>query len=160
MGDRGKALCDAIRRIDLVGGTSVIRTSAVYETDPWGDIPQDPYYNAVAEIRSSLSPKELLDEVLRIERDMGRVREIKYGPRRIDIDILFYGDLVLERDALQLPHPMIPERNFVLIPLAELNPALLHPVEQRTVDELRKQCTDNGGIRKTDIRLWPETRTI
>ena len=159
MGDRGEALRDAVRRIGQREETAMLPCSSVYETDPWGDVPQDAYLNTVAEIRTSLQPEKLLQSLLDIERDMGRVREVKYGPRRIDIDILFFGETVLEGTEIIIPHPRIAERNFVLIPLEELRPELLHPVMQSTVAELRALCSDSGGISKTDIRLWPETAT-
>lgn len=159
IGDRDEALREAVRRIDQIAGTDVLRSSSVYETEPWGGIPQDAYLNAAVEIRTVLQTEALLNALLEIESSMGRERDQKYGPRRIDIDILFFGDLVLEHVRLNVPHARIAERNFVLVPLEELDPDLLHPVLQRTIAELRVQCTDTGDIRKTGIRLWPDTAT-
>lgn len=101
-------------------GISVTRISAIYETDPVSSIPQGRFLNGVAEIETKLSPIHLLKELNRIEKDLGRVRMIKDGPREIDLDILYYGDKTVRGEDLNIPHPRIQEREFVLRGLREL----------------------------------------
>ena len=122
IGDRYTNIKNAVSALELVPGVSVIRESAVYETEPWGYTDQDGFYNNVIEVETEKSPQALLGICLGIEAGMGRIREFKYGPRVIDLDLLFYEDRVLDTEELKLPHPLIGERDFVLVPLAELFP--------------------------------------
>lgn len=120
MGNRAENINSAVESLSLVPGVSVLRVSDLYETTPWGITQQRNFYNNVVEIETELSPNALLGACLGIEAAMGRVRELKNGPRIIDIDVLVYEDAVSDTKELQLPHPRIGERNFVLVPLKEL----------------------------------------
>ena len=120
IGDRYKNIEDALECLSLVPGIKVLRTSSVYETEPWGYTEQRSFYNSVAEIETTLTPNALLGVCLGIEAGMGRVREFKNGPRIIDMDVLVCEGVSSDTEELKLPHPRIGERAFVLIPLKEL----------------------------------------
>lgn len=120
IGDRYKNIEDAYGSLSLVPGITILRKSSVYETKPWGYEDQPNFYNSVVEIETSLSPNALLGVCLGVEGAMGRVRQFKNGPRIIDIDVLVYEGAVSNTPELQLPHPRIGERAFVLVPLKEL----------------------------------------
>jgi 2-amino-4-hydroxy-6-hydroxymethyldihydropteridine diphosphokinase len=115
--------------------THLLRLSPVYETDPVGP-PQPPYLNMVAELETELSPKGLLAEMLRVEKALGRERRERWGPRTLDLDLLLYGDLVLEEEGLSVPHPRLHERAFVLVPLLDLLPEGRHPLLGQSFAEL------------------------
>jgi 2-amino-4-hydroxy-6-hydroxymethyldihydropteridine diphosphokinase len=115
--------------------THLLRLSPVYETDPVGP-PQPPYLNMVAELETELSPKGLLAEMLRVEKALGRERRERWGPRTLDLDLLLYGDLVLEEAGLSVPHPRLHERAFVLVPLLDLLPEGRHPLLGQSFAEL------------------------
>lgn len=118
----------ALSRLAGKGGIEVLRTSSFYQTPPWGDERQDDFINAVVQIETSLEPVGLLRELQSVEDLMGRKRSSRrWGPRLIDIDLLLYGDQQLNMDGLEVPHPRMHERAFVLIPLAELEPGLEIP---------------------------------
>jgi 2-amino-4-hydroxy-6-hydroxymethyldihydropteridine diphosphokinase len=113
------------RAADLIGA---LRLSSLRETEPWGYADQPMFINAVAELDTALSPRGLLDRLLEVERELGRVREgPRYGPRTIDLDLLLYGDAIVDEPGLTVPHPRLPERAFVLEPLFELDPGLFVP---------------------------------
>lgn len=124
LGDRDGSLRFAVERLTSAGGVRVLRSSSVYETDPVGGPEQPPYRNAVIEVESELAPHELLDRCLSIEVERGRVRQERWGPRVLDVDLLEGSDggmpVVVDDDRLTVPHPRMDERAFVLIPLAEL----------------------------------------
>lgn len=122
MGDRYDNIRTAVEAVDLVPGVKVIRRSSVYETEPWGYTEQAGFYNNVIEVESEKTPAALLGICLGIEAGMGRVRQFKYGPRVIDLDLLIYEGAVSDTEELKLPHSLIGERDFVLIPLQELFP--------------------------------------
>ena len=124
IGDRYTNIEYAVSALGLVPGVSVIRQSSVYETEPWGYTEQNGFYNNVIEVETEKSPQALLGICLGIEAGMGRIREFKYGPRIIDLDLLIYEGATSDTDELKLPHPLIGERDFVLIPLAELFPTM------------------------------------
>ena len=129
LGERERTIAAALRRIDEDERTSLLRSTVPIETDPVGYTDQPRFFNAVASLATTRSPRELLDLLLQIERDLGRVRGEgpRYGPRTIDLDLLLYGDETIDEDALELPHPRLHERRFVLEPLAELDPGLVVP---------------------------------
>jgi 2-amino-4-hydroxy-6-hydroxymethyldihydropteridine diphosphokinase len=138
---------DALSRLAAIDGISILRISSFYITPPWGDQQQDDFINAVAEIETSLEPVSLLRKFQSIEQMMGRKRSSRqWGPRLIDIDLLLYGDRQIELDELEVPHPRMHERAFVLVPLAELDPDLAIP--GRGPVENCLQQIDCGGIRR------------
>jgi len=145
IGEREAQLRDAIQRLERAG-VQVVRESSVYETEPQ-DLRDQPWFlNMVLEIETSLSPIELLARIQEIEKSMGRKREVPKGPRNIDIDILLYGESVVETDDLQIPHPRLAQRRFVLEPLAELAPDLRHPQSNRTMRDLLSERGDSHLI--------------
>lgn len=141
MGDRAANLALAS---ELIAGQcgEVIAASPIYETAAWGKSDQPSFYNQALAIHTMLSPRQLLRHVLRIEKKMGRIREEKYGPRIIDIDILLYNQEVHRYPLLKLPHPELPNRRFALTPLAAIAPDLVHPVLKKTIAELLAECQD------------------
>jgi 2-amino-4-hydroxy-6-hydroxymethyldihydropteridine diphosphokinase len=134
-GDREEMLRAALRLLEWPG-LHVARVSPVYETEPQDFKDQPWFLNVVAEVQTELFPRQLLSRVHRIERQLGRRRSIPKGPRTIDIDILLYGESVIDSPDLVVPHPRMTERRFVLQPLSDLAPDLRHPVLRRTVREL------------------------
>jgi len=136
LGDRLGNLIEAAHQIKLIKDTVITRYSSVYETDPWGDEDQPDFFNAVIEIETAIGCCDLLQQLLNIEDYMGRVRERKWGPRVIDLDILLYGNRIIEITELKIPHPLMQERNFVLIPMVELVPNLVHPLLKKTIQSL------------------------
>jgi 2-amino-4-hydroxy-6-hydroxymethyldihydropteridine diphosphokinase len=147
MGDRVSRLVQARKEIEKQIGP-VEKASALYETAAWGNTGQPSFLNQVLRAETTLSPEEVLEGVLRIETSMGRVRTEKWGPREIDIDILFYDMEVVNRKNLTIPHPEIPHRRFVLEPLAEITPHLVHPVLGVDMETLLKQTTDSLPVRR------------
>lgn len=142
VGDRAAYIELARRELAALPGTSLVRFSAVYETEPVGPVAQGAFLNAAAELNTSLDPFELLDEIVRIEQLAGRPpeeRRVKWGPRTLDLDILLFGSRVISHDELVVPHPMMHERWFQLKPLADLDPAVVHPVLEMTVGDLLKE---------------------
>lgn len=124
LGDREAMLRAAIAALDATPDVRVTAVSSLYETPPWGPVPQGPYLNACVALDTTLSPRELLTLCLAIERDHGRERAIRWGPRTLDIDVLLYGDEAIDEEGLIVPHPRMTERAFVLVPLAEIAPEL------------------------------------
>jgi 2-amino-4-hydroxy-6-hydroxymethyldihydropteridine diphosphokinase len=135
VGDREANLEAALARLPAAG-VRVTRVSPVYETEPVDSTAQRWFFNQVTEAETDLFPLQLLARLQHIERALGRVRTVAKGPRTIDIDILLYGQAVVRRPELEIPHPRMAERRFVLAPLADLAPDLRHPVTRRTVREL------------------------
>ena len=147
MGDREAFLEKAAKAIEEKCGT-VLTRSSIYETAAWGKQDQEPFLNQVLMIRTRLEPLQLLKTLLRIEEKLGRKREIKYGPRLIDIDILFFGNKIVREHHLVIPHPEMQNRRFVLEPLAEIAPEKIHPVFHRTISRLLADCTDPLAVNK------------
>ncbi len=148
IGDRKKNLETAAALIEKEIG-SIINSSKIYETDAWGITEQAAFYNQIHLIETEFSAKEVLDKILNIEEKMGRVRTIKNAARIIDIDILFFNDEIINEPNLIVPHPQIINRRFVLMPLNELAPKMIHPVYQKSINELLQLCTDE--LRATPI---------
>lgn len=145
LGDRKENLRKAIEAIALK--LSVCKQSSIYETAAWGYTDQPDFLNQVIEVETGLTPLRLLNFLKRTEVELGRIENFRYGPRLIDIDILFYDDLVKNTSRLQIPHPRIPERAFVLVPLNEIAPSLEHPVLGKTITELLEDVPDKAGVR-------------
>ena len=149
LGDRESHLRQAL---SLLGeSVRITAVSSVYETEPWGYTEQPHFLNMACRIRTSLAPNELLALAQDVECRLGRVRTVRYGPRTIDVDILLYGDLVMDTPDLCIPHPGIPERAFVLAPLAEIADEVEHPVLKRTIGAL----LEGAPGRETVVRLGP-----
>ena len=147
LGDRVKNLKEAIKRMEESGKVSIKKISSVYETEPVGYENQPRFLNLVLQTQTSLDPHPLLEQLLSIEEQMGRKREGKWGPRNIDIDILFYDDLMVNSVELTIPHPRMHERRFILVPLAQIAPKLLHPFLKKNVTELLESCEDNSEVK-------------
>lgn len=150
LGNREQNLLEALRRLRTK--VAVVAVSSPYDTEPLDYQDQPPFINAVCQIATSLSPQELLACVKEIEGAMGRQPSVPKGPRLIDIDILFYDNIEMESESLTLPHAAAAERAFVLAPLAEVAPHLLHPGRQRTVMQLLAEVSGKQRIAK---REWP-----
>lgn len=144
IGNRERHLAEAIDRLAALPTTTVNAVSSVYETDPWGDPEQPPFLNLVTRLRTALEPTELLSQVKRIELALGRRPRYRWGPREIDIDLLLAENLVINTPELTVPHPLLYVRQFVLVPLAELDPELLLP-DGSTVSS---HLTGDGSVRR------------
>jgi 2-amino-4-hydroxy-6-hydroxymethyldihydropteridine diphosphokinase len=143
LGDPRAAMRAALRVLDGDPATQLVRVSSLYRTPPWGKTDQPDFLNAVAELRTTLSPRALLELCLSAEASLHRVRDERWGPRRIDLDILLYGDLEIDEEGLRVPHPRMLERAFVLVPLGEIAPEL--NIRGEAVEE-HLAGLDRGGI--------------
>jgi 2-amino-4-hydroxy-6-hydroxymethyldihydropteridine diphosphokinase len=151
LGNRAENLSMAIEMISKVKGIEILRISKTYETSPAGYESQPDFLNCAIEIETSLSSSDLLKKLLEIETEMGRVRVIKWGPRSIDIDILFYSDNVVDTSELTIPHPEIQNRAFVLAPLNDLAPYLVHPVSKKNIEQLLEEIGSSGIKKVMDL---------
>ncbi|MCK4325922.1 2-amino-4-hydroxy-6-hydroxymethyldihydropteridine diphosphokinase [bacterium] len=142
LGDRRGNIKEAIDSLRAVDSIEVKKISSVYETEPEGLKDQPHFLNCALEVETKLSPGELLAGLKAIEGQMGRSRGKRWGPRIIDLDILLYGDLVMKEADLEIPHPLLPERLFVLSPLCEIAPEIIHPALGRSIRDLRKQLEE------------------
>lgn len=140
LGERETNLAEARRRIQRY--CRIISESALYQTAAWGAENQPDFINQVIEVETQLPPKELLRELLLTELELGRERIVKWGPRTIDLDLLLYGDTVVNDADLTIPHPGIPHRMFTLAPFAEIAPDVVHPTLNKTIAALRDTCPD------------------
>jgi 2-amino-4-hydroxy-6-hydroxymethyldihydropteridine diphosphokinase len=153
LGERQKYLNDAAKALAGVSATKVIWTSGIYETAPYGKADQANFLNAAVEIETELNPSQLFDEVKRIEKSLGRTSTERWGPREIDIDILVYDGLVFEDERIKVPHPELENRRFVLVPLREIAPDLVHPINGMKISELASSCKDDGRVVKTSYHM-------
>jgi len=131
---------------DKIG--TILYSSKVYETAAWGIEDQPDFLNQVITLNTHIDPQSLLEKLLSIETALGRQRKVKWGERIIDLDILFYGDEVIDDEHLTVPHPGIPSRRFTLLPLQEIAPKLIHPTLNKTIEELLAECPDK-------LEVWP-----
>jgi len=136
LGNREEMLQHAIALLSAADGVEVLAVAELRETDPVGVVDQPPFLNGAAAVDTTLSARELLDTLLAIERSLGRVRAERWGPRTIDLDLLLYGDEIVDEPGLRVPHPHLHERRFALEPLAELDPELAIPGRARVSDAL------------------------
>lgn len=148
VGDRAPMVDRAIEALDAASDIDVVARASLYETEPVGPVDQPWFLNTVVEIRTTLAPHDLLTQLKEIERDLGRRQHgRRWGPREIDLDLLLYGDSIVETSELVVPHPELPRRRFALAPLAELAPDAVHPGLGRSVERLLRECADEKGVR-------------
>jgi 2-amino-4-hydroxy-6-hydroxymethyldihydropteridine diphosphokinase len=158
LGDRLSTLRAAVRRLGAAPGVRVAAVSPVYEAAAHtlaGQAPQPDFLNAVARLETGLEPAALLHVLLEVEETLGRRRAERWAARPLDLDLLLYGDRVIEEPGLHVPHPRLPERRFVLAPLADLAPDLPVPGAAATVGELLARCPDAAPLARTALRLLP-----
>jgi 2-amino-4-hydroxy-6-hydroxymethyldihydropteridine diphosphokinase len=141
IGDKSRNLMRAMERLDAMFGIP-LEVSSVMETPPWGKTDQDSFLNMALVYSSNIKPAVLLDSILNLEIDLGRVRQEKWGPRLIDIDIIFYGNMVYQSDVLEIPHPYMHQRKFVLEPLMEIIPDFVHPLLEKKVSVLLQDLVE------------------
>lgn len=146
VGDRLGHLREAVRRLETLG--RVVSVSSFYETEPVEFIEQEWFLNSVAALETARAPEELMTALLEIEREMGRLRIHHKGPRKIDLDILLWGELVVDLPGLKIPHPAMHERRFVLEPLAEIAPEAWHPVMKKSARELLEDLPAGQAVRR------------
>lgn len=151
IGDRLKNIKLALFHLNNEQGIKIKAMSSIYETDPVGYEEQDPFLNMVIEVKTSLTPQQLLNICLSIEKTLGRKRIIRWGPRTIDLDILLYNDENMETENLTIPHPRMHERAFVLIPLLEINPLIRLPKDRRLLKDYLDDLSDIKGV-----KLWKQ----
>jgi 2-amino-4-hydroxy-6-hydroxymethyldihydropteridine diphosphokinase len=155
IGDREAMIESALNQLDAPD-VRLKRVSSLYETEPIGFRDQDWFLNCVAEFETGLFPKRLLQRMQKVELTMGRVRSLKNGPRNIDLDILLFGNAIMQTEELEIPHPRYRERRFTLAPLAELAPAMRDPVTGQTMAEMLAQLTGQAA-RKRERRETSQT---
>ena len=152
LGDRLIQFADAVRLLQE-HGIEIKRFSTIYETEPWGILDQPKFLNMVVEVETELLANQLLEKCLLVERQLGRKREVKWGARTIDIDILFYRDCIISSDSLKVPHPGIQDRLFTLIPLCELAGDEMHPELQLPLKRLLNNMTNDHSCKRTELHL-------
>jgi len=147
-GDRLKFLTDAVNELEKNSDIDIIKSSSIYETEPWGNKTLNKFLNSVIEIETELKPLELLRELKWIEKELGRVNNEKWTNREIDIDILFYGSDIVHNQTIDIPHSEVENRRFVLVPLKEIASNFIHPVFKKSISELLKCTGDNSEVNK------------
>ncbi|HEY2581431.1 MAG TPA: 2-amino-4-hydroxy-6-hydroxymethyldihydropteridine diphosphokinase [Mucilaginibacter sp.] len=147
LGDRKQLLQQAITQIEK-DIAPVLKSSSVYETQAWGKTNEPDYLNQVVMLQTNLPPQKLLEATLSIENTLGRQRQEKWGSRTIDIDILFYGKIIINEENLYIPHPELHKRRFTLEPLAEIAPELLHPILNKNILQLKNELKDSLIVKK------------
>ncbi len=153
LGEREAMIRLALDDLARLPDTRLARASSLYDTEPVGEVDQPNFLNAVAQLETELTARQLLWNLLLIEKRLGRVRAQKWGPRTIDLDLLLYGSLIVEEPDLVLPHPELTRRSFVLVPLVELDPLLVHPGTGDTLLNHLSRLTTRPPI-KRGTRLW------
>lgn len=145
MGNREDFLSKALTEINASIG-KITKKSKIYQTEPWGEKEQEDFLNIAVEVETKLKPKKILEKIHEIEKLLDREETYKWGPREIDIDILFYGEEMISEMDLTIPHPFIHERKFTLIPLAEIAPELYHPIMGANIMDLLLECEDQSEV--------------
>ena len=153
LGERESMIRLALDDLSRLPATRLVRASSLYDTEPVGDADQPNFLNAVAQVETELTPRQLLWNLLLIERRLGRVRTRRWGPRVIDLDLLLFGSEVIDEPDLKVPHPELTRRSFVLVPLVELDPLLVHPVTGETLVAHLSRLNARPPV-KTGSRLW------
>ena len=153
LGEKEKNIRRAVDEIALMPFTKLMTVSSLYDSEPVGDVEQGNFVNAVALIETDLAARRLLWNLMLIEQRMGRVRTIRWGPRNIDLDIVLYGKNIVEEDGLLIPHPEMEKRAFVLIPLLELEPDLVHPRTKEPIRKLLKKIKPHCSVKRKG-RFW------
>jgi 2-amino-4-hydroxy-6-hydroxymethyldihydropteridine diphosphokinase len=148
MGDPPNNCLEAIKKIGELAGCEIVSLSSLFLTEPVGVSDQEWYVNGVVSIKTGMSACELLNELLRIETEMGRVRVAKWGPRLIDLDLLLYGQDVIDDATIIVPHPLMHMRKFIMAPIAEIAPELMHPVIGKTMLELFRELSEDDQVVK------------
>jgi len=151
LGERELNLRTALEMLESQDGIHIVKRSSIYETDPVGYTEQDSFLNMVAKIETSMTVEELLHQCLQVEEWLGRVREFRWGPRIIDLDILLYNQENIETENLIIPHPRMHERNFVLVPLLEIEPDICFPVTGIPLKQIADSIQEGEGV-----RLWKQ----
>ena len=161
VGNRVGFILAALRKLRETTSVTIVKISSIYETEPVGVKDQDSFLNGAVRIQTSLSAKDFHVQVKNIEREVGRLERVRWGPREIDIDILLFGGQVVDEANLKIPHPEMQKRRFVLQPLAEIGPDVVHPVLNRSMKDLLRECTDTCAVElsrtNTDIILKSST---
>ena len=149
-GNMGNRLLFLIQAKELLAEYcgEITAASSYYETAAWGNTEQAAFINQALELQTELNARQLIRKILKIEKMMGRIRKEKYGPRNIDIDILLFNDEIQDISFLKLPHPEMQNRRFALLPLAEIAPAMIHPVFKKSIQQLLKECPDTLEVKK------------
>ena len=145
LGDRIERLAHARQLLAEKAGM-IVAESTIYESQPWGHEDQPMFLNQVLALQSSQSPIELLETIQQIEEEAGRIATKKWHARTIDIDILFSGDEIIRQNRLDIPHPLLQDRNFVLIPLMEIASDMIHPILNKSIEEIYLDCQDRGEV--------------
>ncbi len=153
LGERESMIRLALEALSRLPGTHLVKASSLYDTEPVGEVDQPNFLNAVAQLDTELTARQLLWNLLLIEKRLGRVRTQRWGPRTIDLDLLLHGSLVLDEPELTVPHPELTARSFVLVPLVELDPLLVHPVTGETLLHHLSRLNTRPPV-KRGSRLW------
>ncbi len=144
IGDRKLNIKTSLDLISKYCGV-ILQKSAIYETVAWGFVSENNFYNLVVEVNTELCPQKLLEQIMLIEKKIGRKRKVQqYADRIIDIDILFYENIILQTETLTIPHPLLQNRNFVLYPMAEINTNFPHPILKKTIQQLKNETPDKS----------------
>jgi len=155
LGDKLANIRSSKEMLDKHIGIEVMDVSGLYRTEPFGDVEQDDFLNCVFKIETVLGPQELLEALMNVEKKLKRVRTVRWGPRTLDLDILFYDKIVLKTETLTIPHPGIQDRLFVLIPVNDLIPDYIHPVLKKSCSVLEKELRvrDASEVIKSGLTL-------
>lgn len=144
MGEKARLISEAVANIAQLG--TIEKLSSLYKTQPWGNEAQDFFLNAVLSMKTGFEPRDLLGKLMQIEADIGKQKKVHWGPRKIDLDILYFGQKIILDNSLMIPHPFLHLRNFVLIPMQEVAAGFMHPIFRKTTTELLEQCPDDSLV--------------